>query len=525
MPEWPNPTATADATDATVVGLESALIRLEEAYDLARAELAADDAGWQSIAAAHKVELTRPGLDTIARNCRVLAICSPLAKRGLALRSAYVWGQGVRVTAKDSDVNAVVQQMWDDATKTLTGSQANDELERALGTDGNVFIAAFTSPLTGRLQLRTTPFEEIKSAVTNPEDRDDTWYYLREYETADIEAGTKPGTTRTVNRTRRVYHPALGHYPATRPRTLDGVPIRWDAPIRHVAVNRLDGTTWGVPDVYASMSWIRGYEEFLSNWARIVKALSRYAWRISGDSSRKTRSVVRQARAAAGGDRSTGTLPVPPLNGDSDPIGGTAGISGATIEAVPKTGATIDSGSGRPLAAMIAAGFGVPVTMLLADPGVTGARATAETLDAPTILEMSQRRDLWGEVFADLAQYAIHQAIKAPRGALTGTVTRDEWGREQYTLAGDTPNTVDVDWPSLEKTDIKTLIDAIAAADETRKVDPVIIMRLLLVALGVKDVDEHIDAATDDQGQWVDRDLNDAQAAIDAYRRGDLDAA
>jgi hypothetical protein len=53
---------------------------------------------------------------------------------------------------------------------------------------------------------------------------------------------------------------------------------------------------------------------------------------------------------------------------------------------VSKSGAQIDANSSQPFATRAAAALEVPVTMLLGDPGITGARATAETLDQPTEL-------------------------------------------------------------------------------------------------------------------------------------------
>jgi hypothetical protein len=87
---------------------------------------------------------------------------------------------------------------------------------------------------------------------------------------------------------------------------------------------------------------------------------------------------------------------------------------------------------------MAAAGVGLPVTILLADPGQTGARATAETLDLPTILEMTMRRVLWQTALTRVIEHAIDAAVEAPRGTLRGTVTIDAWGRKVITLAGDT---------------------------------------------------------------------------------------
>jgi hypothetical protein len=94
------------------------------------------------------------------------------------------------------------------------------------------------------------------------------------------------------------------------------------------------------------------------------------------------------------------------------------------LEAIPKSGATIDSESGKPLAAMVAAALGMSVTMLLADPGTTGARAVAETLDKPTILEMGMRRRLWAGVIKTVSTTWSSRRSRPPRSA-AGTVIRD----------------------------------------------------------------------------------------------------
>src|SRR4249919_437472 len=212
------------------------------------------------------------------------------------------------------------------------------------------------------------------------------------------------------------------------------------------------------------------------------------------------------------------------ITGQPNDIGATAVTDDSTqLEAVPKTGATIDSESGRPLAAMVAAGLGVPVTMLLGDPGTTGARATAETLDRPTELEMGLRRELWAETDRRLLYYAIDQAVIAPQGMLKGTVKRDISGRDQVTLTGDedgSQRTVDVSWPPLEDTPVDVLVKAIATADQTEKMPPLLTFKLLAQALDVEDVDELIDDLTDDQGNWIPLDVADNQARANQADHG-----
>src|SRR5699024_7774250 len=154
------------------------------------------------------------------------------------------------------------------------------------------------------------------------------------------------------------------------------------------------------------------------------------------------------------------------------------------LEAVPKSGATIDAESGRPLATMIAAAFGIPVTMLLADPGATGARAVAETLDRPTILEMSGRREIWTEAYRALLEYAIDQAILARRGPLKGGVRVDPYSQqEEVVLSGSGDRTLVITWPDVTDTPIDVMVKAIVEADATGKVPPLETMRLLLRSL------------------------------------------
>jgi hypothetical protein len=83
-----------------------------------------------------------------------------------------------------------------------------------------------------------------------------------------------------------------------------------------------------------------------------------------------------------------------PITGAADGPGRATAVMSpdATMAPMHSSGATIDSGSGKPLAGMVAAALDVPITMLLADPGVTGARATAETLDKPLELTTGSRR-------------------------------------------------------------------------------------------------------------------------------------
>lgn len=507
--------AVAEATSRALAA--ESLIEVIQESQFGAAELAMEDRGWMAMRMSGEHEFTRDGLARAAGILRYMAVKHPLIKRGLGIRQAYVWGQGVQVQAHgagddgEQDVNAVVQAVMDDPgnRRALFGDQAQEELERALGTDGNAFFACFTSPLTGYVQVRSIPFDQVMDIITNPDDVSEPWFYRRQW----VETVVDTTTATTSTATRVAYHPATEYRPAARLRTIDGHPVMWDAPVYHVSVNRLQGWKFGIGDAFAAMDDARLYREFLTDWAVLVKSLSQFAWRATSKRSKaqglRERLARRQATTAPEANPST--------------VGATVTTSDdVTLEAIPKTGATIDSESGRPLAAMVAAALDVPVTVLLADPGQSGARAVAETLETPTRLAMQQRQSVWAEAYRAILGYAIRSAVRAPRGPLRGTITRDPFtGREALVLAGDTDATVEVTFPSLEtEVPVGQVVEAIVKADATQILPPLVVAKLLLQALGVDDVDEVLAEITDDDGAFLDPRASAGQAAVDAFRRG-----
>lgn len=477
---------------------------------LADIELAMEDQGWQSLTRDAEIEFSREGRRKAAALCRILSIQNPLIKRGLAVRTGYVWGDGVQISADDPDVNAVIQYFLDLNESSYAGAQAREEAEKLLGTDGDVFRALPTDPYTGMVRVRSVDPSEIEKIITNPEDADEPWFYLRQYTVEVIEAGYT-GLTRTRAETRRVLYPALGFRPSRRPRVIDGIPVEWGTPMQHIAVNRIDGWSFGIGDAYAAIWWARSYKEFLEAWSQLMKALSKYAYKLTAPRRRGAEKAAEKVRSVH----------------TDGPAGQTAvGTEGYKLEAIPKSGATIDAESGRPLAGMVAAALSIPVTMLLADPGATGARAVAETLDEPMKHEMQLRRRLHESADRQLLDYVIDMAVKAPGGTLKGIVRIDEFGFERVELADERTRKVSMDWPSLDKVSLETIVDAIVKADDTGKVPPLTIARLLLVALSVKDVDEVLKELQDKDGNFVDPRLasgvNAGQAAVDAMRRGQV---
>lgn len=481
----------------------------ESAADI---ELAREDVGWQRLGAWSAQQFTRDGLNRSAQLCRIMASANPLVKRGLALRHAYVWGKGIEIEARDKnapDLMDVVQDHIDTNQAVLFGSQAQEELENVFGTDGNIALAHFTKPRTGKVKIRSFPFVEIVEKYCNPEDRDEPWFYKRQWTAVEINGQGRRESVRYV-----AYYPDINYRPRVRPKMVDDIEVMWDAPILFASVNRRDGDDFGLGDAFAAIDFARGYTGFLNDWAKLMKALAKYTWKVTGESKKTAGTSATAIRT-----NSAATAANPRRNPS---VGDTAVMAGANLEAIPKSGATIDADSGRPLAAMVAAALGVPVTMLLADPGQTGARAVAETLDRPTVLQFKGRQRLWQAILTESIDYAINQAVKAPAGPLRGTIGRDEWDAETVELAGDVDRTIEVTFPELDDIDPKALMEAIVLADGLDKIPDLVIVRAALMAMpGVDDIDQIIEDLTDDDGNLVAPSSAAGHRAVQAFRNGE----
>jgi hypothetical protein len=467
---------------------------------LSEMERALLDPGWMRLVALSEQEFTPAGMMQMRAVCRLYSIKNPLIKRGLNLRSAYVWGQGVEITARangrkdgEQDVQAVVADFLSDPgnLRAVTGPSARDQLEHALGTDGNVYVACVTRPLAGQVSTRVILADQIVDIISNPEDDSEPWFYHRRWTQTTTDLATGLPSMATVER----YYPALGYRPAAKVRQIGSWKVAWDSPVIHLAVNRPLGWKFGVPDAYAAVDWAKAYKEFLEDWARLMRSLSRYAWKATAPGQKAgavaARLAQRPSRSITGEPNAAGADVVLPPD--------------VALEAISKSGATIDADSGRPIATMVASALDVPVTMLLSDPGQTGARAVAETLDTPTENAMSQRRQLWTSDFLiPLLDYVITESARAPKGSLKGTIRRDPLsGREYLTLAGDTVATVDITWPPLADLSVDLFADAIQKASSTGVIPPEVMLRLILTAFGVRDVDEIVEQMIDDDGEFV----------------------
>src|SRR5581483_4957085 len=324
--------------------------------------------------------------------------------------------------------------------------------------------------------------------------------------------GFDPATGTSSPQTRTAYYPDWRYRPAAaRPTAIGGAPVEWDTPVYHVRVGGLSDMRFGVPETYAALDWARAYKAFLEDWATITRALSRFAWNLTTRGGAKGVAAARArlgTTLAAGASAEQVETNPPPLTGSVF-----IGAEGTRLEPVRTSGATTSAEDGRRLLLMVAAATGLPESFF-GDVSV-GALATARSLDRPTELKFRDRQTLWADVLNDLLQYAIDWAARAPAGPLPAAAGEADPGALHVAL-GEDPDTgepidryVSIEFPPILEHDVEATIGAIVAAATlggnapAGTIDPKLVSKLLLTALGQDDVDELLGEMypEDDEGQ------------------------
>ncbi|GAA2183392.1 hypothetical protein GCM10009785_26810 [Brooklawnia cerclae] len=482
--------------DDLAAGYESTIAVLQESLADVQRVMDRDNLGWMELSVLNDGGFDADFRRRQAARILVAATANPIIKRGLALRGAFVWGGGAAITVRDTpdqgqDVGAVVQAFLDDPQNlpVIVDTDARIGLERDLGIVGEVVLCLPTDPVTGRVRVRKIKPDQITGIRVDPEDDAAEQLYLRQWSTA--------GTAQPM----KAWYPAINYHPSQQPGEIDGAPVMWDQPIRFVRVNQVGDR--GVGDAFAAVPWADAYKRFLEDWAQLMRSLSRIAVQLRTRGDKTAQAAARLARSAQG-DAGQGVA--------LDPT--------SQLEAVSTSGARFDADSGRPLAVMAAAALDLPVTTLLGDPGVTGARAVAEQVSDDSWAAFDVRRDLWRNVLRDICGYVIDSAVTAPAGPLRGTVTRDG-DRQRIELPDGDGCTVEIEFPKRVSDSVLDRMKAIQIAGQSETLPPLHELRMYLQALDVKDADEIIDAVTDEDGNFIPLDVLDSRVRQMMTERGE----
>lgn len=459
---------------------------------LTELELQLENAGWIRQYDMYRTnEFSLSGLKTIARLARTFYLKNPLIQRGVNVQTDYTFGRGITITAKDDDINTVIQQFIDDPKNQveLTSHQAMLQKDRELQLDGNLFLCFFVHQSTGRVRVRSIPFAEITTIICNPDDSKEPWFYRRVWNEY-----TDDGTTATNVIERIVYYRDWQHMEDATNGLPNGSSVG-DGVVFHIKMGGFSDWKFGVSEVYAALDWARAYKMFLENWATLMQAYARFAMKLKTEGGS---SAVQSTKAR--------------LQTTINPNGGTyernpPATTGSTwiesnqvaLDVVKTAGATTKAEEGRRLLLMVAAAQGLPETFY-GDVSV-GTLATAESLDRPTELKFSNRQEFWQSNILRIVWFVIKNAVSAINGPLRNiaSIEANEYGEDELIIPDDVSKEIVANFPEILSISIKdhiqSIISGVTLDGKTRVLlTPRMVTQMILTALGDDNVDEKLEA-------------------------------
>lgn len=295
-----------------------------------------------------------------------------LIRQVVRLTTAYVVGDGIRLTSKVPAVDSFIQAFWNHPENHLTTRLSGlcDELTRS----GELFPLLFTNRYNGMSQVRFIPASTIVNIETDPHDYEKELFYHQALTFA-------PGlSTYLANRIWKSWRVAK-----TTTRQLDPLML-------HFAVNQPIGSTRGESDLIPILPWATRYTEWLKDrvrFNRLCTELSAVDIEIEDDSKVVEKRKQYEAYPPKGGNLF--------VHGRGEKVSyPAANIQG--FEAEP---------DGRALRLAFAAGANVPLHFLAE--GSSATRSTAQEMGDPTHRHYRMRQKDFSGFLVTLATTAYRR--------------------------------------------------------------------------------------------------------------------
>ena len=175
---------------------------------------------------------------------------NPLARRLVSLVTSYTVGDGIRLSSAYAPLDGFLRHFWADAENRLDLElpEWSDELSRS----GELFLALFTDPETGRSSVRAVPAPAIERIAWLEGD------YRTELAYRDLSGGL--GAERwwksPLHPEASIAEPVMLHY----------------------AVNRPVGALRGESDLAPILPWLRRYARWLEDRVRLNASVRAFVW-------------------------------------------------------------------------------------------------------------------------------------------------------------------------------------------------------------------------------------------------------
>lgn len=293
-------------------------------------------------------------------------------RNGLRARTSYIWKGGIHyagIPGKSQGRGVNVQERIDNPInqRYFFSQQAREEREAALYTDSQVFYYGDEVDYT----IRPIPIYEITADQRNPNQADEVWAYRRAWTDYSSPSNPQPRVEWIYTNTFWSKRPRSGQIEyngrsesVSRTKRIFGLPV-----------NSFNGWAYGVPDVLCAISWAQSYRQAMFNGERITESMA---------------SIWAQAKA----NSSTGAADMAVrMNGLNKPGGVSIMGPNQELSVLPSAGSTYKFSDLLPLLACFAAGLGVSVIDISANPGnAGGGYASARSLEPMTIAMTQSRR-------------------------------------------------------------------------------------------------------------------------------------
>lgn len=355
--------------DATIKRLEH---QLQESLDKMDALF---DRNWRPLLGGYGETAAGPSLTQVheaSERAREMTALNVHVKNGLKVRTSYVWRGGIHysgIPGNKQGRGVNVQERIDNGINQLYffSETAHEEREAALYCDSQAFYIGDESDWT----IRPLPVAEITDDLRNPDQSDEIWAYrhswTREISGRDPEPMVEWIFTNTF----------FDKKPASNRINYGGKlePVAKDKRIFGQAVNSIAGWAYGVPDVLPAIKHAAQYESAMNAGMEVTQGLAK----IIGTMKKNTQ---------AGADRTAVTMGN--ANGGSGNLAAVGANNDMTM--LSTAGNAYRFGDLLPVLANFAAGIGISVIELSANPGNAGGSYGAAKAMTPVTEAMTLSR-------------------------------------------------------------------------------------------------------------------------------------
>jgi hypothetical protein len=312
---------------------------------------------------------------------------NPLAFAVVEITTSFVLGRGVKVTARNSKIQKILDTFWHDPANHME-SRIYD-ICTELSLYGEIFVHFFVNSFDGRVKIRLIDPSIIDQIDTDPEDI--------ETELRFHQRPIGPSPTQNVDATNIINPNVLNGQNPGDP-TMQGKWLSAGKEVAHFAINKVSNAKRGKSDLATLLPWLRRYKDWLTDRVRINKYKGAFLWDVTlkgGDAKTVQRKRMDYS--------------YPPEPGSV--IVHNEAESWTAVE--PHINSQEAAQDGLAIKLMVAVGATLPMHYL--SDGDNNNRATATQMGLPTFLKFLRRQQVVKNILRTILDRVLLEAQLAGR--------------------------------------------------------------------------------------------------------------